>query len=85
MKRVRLCSLAGYGIIDLFGVEGFVLSFSTNPQMFQARYAEVILHIRNYAEKLPHSDCCAFDKGTEDHTRCQVLLMQHLPNSFAKR
>jgi len=27
--------------------------------MFQARYAEVILHIRNYAEKLPHGNCYA--------------------------
>jgi len=31
--------------------------FSTNPQAFQARYAEVILHISGYAEKVAHSNC----------------------------
>ena len=35
---MHLRSLAGYGIIGLFGVEGFVLNFSTNLQTFQACY-----------------------------------------------
>ena len=54
---MRLRFLAGYGTLGLFGVEGFVLNFSTNPQTFQACYAEVILHMHSYAEKFPHSNC----------------------------
>jgi hypothetical protein len=54
---VHLRSLAGYGIMDLFGVEGFVLNLSTNLQTFQACYAEVILHMHSDAGKFPHSNC----------------------------
>ena len=40
--------LAGYVIMGLFGVEGFVLDSSTNLQTFQACYAEVLLHIYSH-------------------------------------
>ena len=50
---MHLRSLAGYGKIGLFGVEGFVLNLSTNLQTFQACYAETILHIHNYAARFP--------------------------------
>ena len=51
-----LCSGDGYGILS---VEGFVLDFSTKLQTLQACYVEIVLDIRHYAEKLPHSNCSA--------------------------